>query len=138
MHDITSEILVSENFSGALLMSLLEEPNSDEFYDDEELNKLMQSLQAEINVNEMAESSHGLTSMEHAQTTASDQRKEDEVLMADFECFGWTLDDDMKQGPSLPNDDMNWYMEDQIEEMDCMVEFREDCSDQTYYFVGLP
>ncbi|KAJ4726562.1 putative Heat stress transcription factor B-4b [Melia azedarach] len=98
-------------FDSALLTSLLEESNCEE-YNDEQLNRVIQSLEAEIN------EQNGLE--------CYDLDMEPELLLSDEEDgqnglasmdFGWG--DSMEQLlPSSPSEDMNWsnnYMEFDIE-----------------------
>ncbi|GKV04172.1 hypothetical protein SLEP1_g16367 [Rubroshorea leprosula] len=110
---------VQEFYNSAILMSFLEESHSDdEYYNDEELNSLMQSLQEEINAKAV-----------EPELNVVAERVEGGVSM-DFEGFGRS-DDDMEVVPSSPSEDMNWYMgmEGQAGEMEFGAEFFY----QTYY-----
>ncbi|KAJ4726563.1 putative Heat stress transcription factor B-4b [Melia azedarach] len=109
-------IEVSE-FDGALLMSLLEESNG-EGYNDEQLNRVIQSLEAEINEQNMVE--------------WDDLAMESELLLSDEEdgqnClastdFGWA--DNMELVPSSPSEDMNWsnYMDQCELHLDNLLDF---------------
>ncbi|KAK8648253.1 hypothetical protein V6N13_129012 [Hibiscus sabdariffa] len=74
----------------ALLMSLLEESQCEEYCNEEQVNSLMESLEAEIR----------MASVE------GDMESDD--------CFEWS---EIETAASSPRDDMNWYVEDHVEEM---------------------
>ncbi|XWS27437.1 hypothetical protein CRYUN_Cryun26dG0115200 [Craigia yunnanensis] len=116
--NIKEEIEVPE-IDAALLISLLEESLSEEYCNDERVNSLMESLEAEIRME-----NHGLCNIE------GDMESND-----GFDCFEWT---EMEMVPSSPSDDMNWYAEYHVEEisMDDLVEFGNDLP-QDYYEVPL-
>ncbi|WRX29370.1 hypothetical protein QQP08_021857 [Theobroma cacao] len=100
--NVMEEIEVPE-IDAALLMSLLEESHCEEYCNEEQVNSLMESLEAEIRM------------ANHDSCYEVDMKSND-----GFDCFEWT---EMEMVPSSPSDDMNWYMEDHVEEMDGMVEF---------------
>ncbi|MBA0849099.1 hypothetical protein Goshw_011351 [Gossypium schwendimanii] len=78
-----------------LLMSLLEESLCDEDCNEEQINSLMESLEAEIRM-------------------ASDCSCNAEGGIGSNDCFEWS---EMEMVPSSPSDDMNWYVEDHVQEM---------------------
>ncbi|KAJ0102810.1 hypothetical protein Patl1_05025 [Pistacia atlantica] len=87
-------------FNDALLMSLLEEPHGEE-YNNEQVNKVIQSLEAEpefLNVGDNEDGENCLSSME----------------------FEW---EEMELVPSSPSDDMNWCMDQYENELDFMVDY---------------
>ncbi|XVE52948.1 hypothetical protein DITRI_Ditri02bG0165200 [Diplodiscus trichospermus] len=106
---ITEEILEAPDIDAVLLMSLLEESHCEENWNEEQLNSLMESLEAEITT----QANHGLCNNYISGDTENDDC---------FDCFEWT---DMEMVPSSPSDDMNWYVENHVEEiwMDDLVEF---------------
>ncbi|KAJ4726561.1 putative Heat stress transcription factor B-4b [Melia azedarach] len=105
-------------FDSALLMSLLEESNGEE-YSDEQLNSVIQSLEAEIKEQNMIEC-HDL-SMEPE--LLSDEENGQKTSMN----FGWG--DNMELAPSSPSDDMNWstYMDQYELDLDNFSEFKGVC-----------
>ncbi|XWS10227.1 hypothetical protein CRYUN_Cryun39dG0057200 [Craigia yunnanensis] len=92
----------------ALLMSLLEESQCEEYCNEEQVNSLMESLEAEIRM----QANHGSCNTISGEIESNDG----------FDCFQWT---EMEMVPSSPSDDMNWYVENHAEEisMDDLVEF---------------
>ncbi|MFQ6659215.1 hypothetical protein Gotur_028202 [Gossypium turneri] len=88
------ETEVPEIYTG-LLMSLLEESQCDEYCNEEQINSLMESLEAEIRI-------------------ASDCSCSTEGGIGSNDCFEWS---EMEMVPSSPSDDMNWYVEDHVQEM---------------------
>ncbi|XVF18393.1 hypothetical protein REPUB_Repub11eG0017700 [Reevesia pubescens] len=107
--NVMEEIEVPE-IDAALLMSLLKESHGEEYCNEEQVNSLMESLEAEIRM-----ANHGSCNIE------GDKESND-----GFDCFEWT--DEMEMVPSSPSDDMNWFVEDHVEEisMDDLVEFGND------------
>ncbi|KAK8527565.1 hypothetical protein V6N13_085386 [Hibiscus sabdariffa] len=101
------EIEFSE-MDAALLMSLLEESHCEEYYNEEQVHCLMESLEAEIRM-----ANHGSCSIE------GDVERDG--------CSEWA---EMETVPSSPSDDMNWCVEDHFEEisMDDLVRFGNDFS----------
>ncbi|KAL4273556.1 hypothetical protein GQ457_13G004990 [Hibiscus cannabinus] len=79
----------------ALLMSLLEESQCEECCNEEQVIRLMESLEAEIR-------------MESAGPCGV------EGDMESNDGFEWS---EIKMAASSPSDDMNWYVEDHVEEM---------------------
>ncbi|KAB2043726.1 hypothetical protein ES319_D01G038200v1 [Gossypium barbadense] len=78
-----------------LLMSLLEESQCEEYCNEEQVNSLMESLEAEIRM-----VNAGSCSIEG--------------VIGSNDCFEWS---EMEMVPSSPSDDMNWYVEDHVQEM---------------------
>ncbi|OMO92654.1 hypothetical protein COLO4_17432 [Corchorus olitorius] len=106
-----------QEIDAVLLMSLLEESQCEEYCNEEQVNSLMESLEAEIRM------------ANHDSCNVADMESND-----GFEyCLDWT---DMETVPSSPSDDMNWYMEDHAEEMEGLMEFGNDFP-QNYYEVPL-
>ncbi|XP_044504285.1 uncharacterized protein LOC123224635 [Mangifera indica] len=108
-------------FNDALLLSLLEESNGEE-YNDEQVNRVIQSLEAEINAN-MLEASHDLAMEPDVQN-----------CLASME-FEWA---EMELLPSSPSDGMNWCIDQSENELNFLVE-NGDVSDypQLYNIVPL-
>ncbi|KAK8527566.1 hypothetical protein V6N13_085387 [Hibiscus sabdariffa] len=92
------EEIQTPEFDAAVLMSILEEMESqceDQYCNEEQVNSLMESLEAEIRM-----ANHGSCSIEgDIEHTGS---------------FEWA---EMETAPSSPSDDMNWYVEDHVDEM---------------------
>ncbi|XVE63258.1 hypothetical protein DITRI_Ditri07aG0005600 [Diplodiscus trichospermus] len=86
--------LVSET-AASFLMSLLEESYSEEYCNEERVNSLMESLEAEIR----------MTNVDGLCTIEGDRESKE-----GFDGFEWT---EMEMVPSSPSDDMNCYVEDQ-------------------------
>ncbi|GMJ10033.1 hypothetical protein HRI_004672500 [Hibiscus trionum] len=107
------EIEIPE-MDAAVLMSLLEESHCEEYYNEEQVNSLMESLEAEIRM-----ANHGSCSFE------GDVERDGSS--------GWA---EMETVPSSPSDDMNWCVEDQFEEisMDELVQFGNDFALNPYEF----
>ncbi|KAH1120663.1 hypothetical protein J1N35_003823 [Gossypium stocksii] len=78
-----------------LLMSLLEESQCEEYCNEEQVNSLMECLEAEIRM-----------------VNAGSCSIEGDIGSND--CFEWS---EMEKVPSSPSDDMNWYVEDHLQEM---------------------
>ncbi|KAJ0046268.1 hypothetical protein Pint_04916 [Pistacia integerrima] len=101
-------------FNNALLMSLLEESYGEE-YNDEQVNRVIQSLEAEINSNmfDDEDGQNSLASME----------------------FEWA---EMELVPSSPSDDMNCFVDHCENELDLMVEYGDvgDYNSQIYSVVS--
>ncbi|XWS10583.1 hypothetical protein CRYUN_Cryun38cG0008800 [Craigia yunnanensis] len=118
--NITEEIEVPE-IDAALLMSLLEESHCEEYCNEEQVNSLTESLEAEIRMQE----NHG-----SCNSISGDMEIND-----GFDCFEWTEEEMM---PSFASDNMNWYLENHVEEisMDDLVEFENDFP-QNYYEIPL-
>ncbi|KAI6690252.1 hypothetical protein NL676_027080 [Syzygium grande] len=122
--------------SNDILLSLLEELPKGEERDDEQLNDVIRSLEAEINLDMV--DSHDLVGEleftgdsfeEHGRRCTTGNSTEP------FD-FDWI---DMEMAPSSPSDDMNWYM-DQYEDdemMNNMVEFGV-ISDYSQIYYGVP
>ncbi|OMO74614.1 hypothetical protein CCACVL1_16573 [Corchorus capsularis] len=106
-----------QEIDAVLLMSLLEESHCEEYCNEEQVNSLMESLEAEIRMANHDDSCN-----------VADMESND-----GFDCLDWT---DMETVPSSPSDDMNWYMEDHVEEMDGLMEFGNEFP-QNYYEVPL-
>ncbi|XP_031250313.1 uncharacterized protein LOC116108184 [Pistacia vera] len=102
-------------FNDALLMSLLEEPHGEE-YNNEQVNKVIQSLEAEINAN-MLEAGRDLA-MEPEFLNVGDN-EDGENCLSSME-FEW---EEMELVPSSPSDDMNWCMDQYENELDFMVDY---------------
>ncbi|XVF79264.1 hypothetical protein PTKIN_Ptkin14bG0207400 [Pterospermum kingtungense] len=115
------EIEVPE-FDAAILMSLLEESHGDEYCNEEQVNRLMESLEAEIRT----QANHG----------SCNSFSGDVEHNNGFDCFEWT--DEIEMVPLSLSDDMNWYVENHVEEisMDDLVEFGDDFP-QNYYEIPL-
>ncbi|XVF79241.1 hypothetical protein PTKIN_Ptkin14bG0205100 [Pterospermum kingtungense] len=94
-----------------LLVSLLEESHCEEYCNEEQLNSLMESLEAEIRM----EANHG-----SCNNVAGDMDS-----IEGFDCFECN---EMEIVPSSPSDDVNWYVENHVEEisMEDLVEFGND------------
>ncbi|KAK8648255.1 hypothetical protein V6N13_129014 [Hibiscus sabdariffa] len=97
-----------------VLMSLLEESHCEEYYNEEEVNSLMESLEAEIRM-----ANHGSCSFE-----------------GDVERNGSSEWAGIETVPSSPSDDMNWCVEDHFGEMsmDELVHFGNDFALNPYEF----
>ncbi|GMJ10031.1 hypothetical protein HRI_004672300 [Hibiscus trionum] len=93
--DPMEEVLDVPEIDAALLMSLLEESQCEEYCNEEQVNSLMESLEAEIRM-----AGGGSCSVE-----------------GDMESNNWFEWSEMETVASSPSDDMNWYVEDHIEEM---------------------
>ncbi|KAK8706377.1 hypothetical protein V6N13_049946 [Hibiscus sabdariffa] len=87
--DAMEEIDVPE-LDAALLMSLLEESQCEEYCNEEQVNSLMESLEAEIRMASV------------------------EGDMESNDCFEWS---EIDMAASSLSGDMNWYVEDHVEEM---------------------
>ncbi|KAK8648254.1 hypothetical protein V6N13_129013 [Hibiscus sabdariffa] len=87
--DVMEEVDVPE-LDVVLLMSLLEESQCEEYCNEEQVNRLMESLEAEIRM----------------ASVGGDMESND--------CFEWS---EIDMAASSPSDDMNWYVEDHVEEM---------------------
>lgn len=98
-------------FNSDLLISLLEESHGEE-YNDEQVNRAIESLEAEINAN-MLEAGHDLA-MEPEFLGDEDVQN----CLASME-FEWA---EMEMVPSSPSDDMNWGMDQCENELDFMFE----------------
>lgn len=98
----------------AILVSLLDESHCEEYYNEEQVNSLMESFEAEIRM-----ANTGSCSVE-GDTESND-------------CFEWT---EMETVPSSPSEDMNWYLEDLVEgiSMDELVQFGNDFAFNCYEF----
>ncbi|OMO74615.1 hypothetical protein CCACVL1_16574 [Corchorus capsularis] len=108
-------------FNSAFLMSFLEEPACQE-YNHEELDRLMRSLEAEINPN--ATDINDL--MMDAESSSDESHIGYESESVDLE-FQWG---DMEAMPSpSPSQDMNWEMDAQGEGIDALVEIGDNFSD---------
>ncbi|KAE8703349.1 Detected protein of unknown function [Hibiscus syriacus] len=92
--------------NAAVLMSLLEESHCEEYYNEEQVNSLMESLEAEIRMANLGSCS----------------------IVGDVERNGSSEWSEMEMMPSSPSDDMNWCVDDQFEEisMDELVQFGND------------
>ncbi|MBA0787069.1 hypothetical protein Gotri_027289 [Gossypium trilobum] len=90
------EIEIPEIDAG-LLMSLLEESQCEEYCNEEQVNSLMESLEAEIRMVNAAGSCSTI---------------EGDIGSNDY--LEWS---EMEMVPSSPSDDMNWYVEDHVEDM---------------------
>lgn len=99
-------------FNSDLLISLLEESHGED-YNDEQVNRAIQSLEAEINAN-MLEAGHDLA-MEPEFLGDEDVQN----CLASME-FEWA---EMEMVPSSPSDDMNWGMDQCENELDFMFEY---------------
>ncbi|MFQ6620940.1 hypothetical protein Gotur_002623 [Gossypium turneri] len=88
------EIEIPEIDAG-LLMSLLEESQCEEYCNEEQVNSLMESLEAEIRM-----------------VNAGSCSIEGDIGSNDY--LEWS---EMEMVPSSPSDDMNWYVEDHVEDM---------------------
>lgn len=110
-NNIMEEEFGAPKIDGALLMSLLEESHC-EYCNEEQLKSLMKSLEAEIRM----QASHG----------SCDNVSLDNESNDGFDCFEWT--DEMEMVSSSPSDDMNWCVENHVEEisMDDLLEFGDD------------
>ncbi|KAG4161024.1 hypothetical protein ERO13_D01G033400v2 [Gossypium hirsutum] len=100
------EIGVPEIDAG-LLMSLLEESQSEEYCNEEQVTSLMESLEAEIRM-----------------VNAGSCSIEGDIGSNNY--FEWS---EMEMVPSSPSDDMNWYVEDHVQEMSMdgyLVQFGND------------
>ncbi|OMO92652.1 hypothetical protein COLO4_17430 [Corchorus olitorius] len=110
------EEIEAPKIDGAFLMSLLEESNGEECFNDEELNIVIRSLEAEINAN---------TIMENHEFAM-----EPEFVCRDGGDLDWN---EMEMVLSSQNDDMNLFVEDQI------MEFMDESSySQNYFAVNVP
>ncbi|GMJ10034.1 hypothetical protein HRI_004672600 [Hibiscus trionum] len=101
------EEIEAPGIDAVLLMSMLEESQCEEYYNEEQVNSFMESLEAEIRM-----AGPGSCSME------GDIESND--------CFEWS---ELEMVPSSPSDDMNWYVVDHVEEMamdDYLVQFGND------------
>ncbi|TYJ48163.1 hypothetical protein E1A91_A01G041200v1 [Gossypium mustelinum] len=90
-----------------LLMSLLEESQCEEYCNEEQVNSLMESLEAEIRM-----------------VNAGSCSIEGDI--GSHDCFEWS---EMEMVPSSPSDDMNWYVEDHVQEISMdgyLVQFGND------------
>ncbi|MBA0848772.1 hypothetical protein Goshw_006941 [Gossypium schwendimanii] len=100
------EIGVPEIDAG-LLMSLLEESQCEEYCNEEQVTSLMESLEAEIRM-----------------VNAGSCSIEGDIGRNNY--FEWS---EMEMVPSSPSDDMNWYVEDHVQEMSMdgyLVQFGND------------
>nr|KJB12861.1 hypothetical protein B456_002G040500 [Gossypium raimondii] len=100
------EIGVPEIDAG-LLMSLLEESQCEEYCNEEQVTSLMESLEAEIRM-----------------VNADSCSIEGDIGSNNY--FEWS---EMEMVPSSPSDDMNWYVEDHVQEMSMdgyLVQFGND------------
>ncbi|MFQ6659214.1 hypothetical protein Gotur_028201 [Gossypium turneri] len=100
------EIGVPEIDTG-LLMSLLDESQSEEYCNEEQITSLMESLEAEIRM-----------------VNAGSCSIEGDIGSNNY--FEWS---EMEMVPSSPSDDMNWYVEDHVQEMSMdgyLVQFEND------------
>ncbi|GMJ05365.1 hypothetical protein HRI_004205700 [Hibiscus trionum] len=105
----------------ALLMSILEEMESqcEEYCNEEQVNSLMESLEAEIRM-----ANHGSCSS----------------IEGDVEhngSFEWA---EMETVPSSPSDDMNWLVEDHVEEMEMdgyLVQFENEIQSENGFSANL-
>ncbi|KAG8502304.1 hypothetical protein CXB51_001988 [Gossypium anomalum] len=100
------EIGVPEIDAG-LLMSLLEESQCEEYCNEEQVTSLMESLEAEIRM-----------------VNAGSCSIEGDIGSNNY--FEWS---EMEMVPSSPSDDMNWYVEDHVQEMSMdgyLVQFGND------------
>ncbi|KAE8703352.1 Detected protein of unknown function [Hibiscus syriacus] len=90
----------------AVLMSLFEESHCEEYYNEEQINSFMESLEAEIRM-----ANRGSCSIEGV-----------------IERNGSSAWSEMEMVPSSPSDDMNWCVDDHFEEisMDELVQFGND------------
>ncbi|TYI96031.1 hypothetical protein E1A91_D01G040700v1 [Gossypium mustelinum] len=88
------EIEIPEIDAG-LLMSLLEESQCEEYCNEEQVNSLMESLEAEIRM-----------------VNAGSCSIEGDIGSNDY--LEWS---EMEMVPSSPSDGMNWYVEDHVEDM---------------------
>ncbi|XVF79262.1 hypothetical protein PTKIN_Ptkin14bG0207200 [Pterospermum kingtungense] len=115
------EIEVPE-IDAAILMSLLEESHCEEYCNEEQVNRLMESLEAEIRM----QANHG-----SCNSISGDVEHNN-----GFDSFEWT--DEIEMVPSSPRDDINWYVDNHLEEilMDDLVEFGDDFP-QNYYEIPL-
>ncbi|XP_039025724.1 uncharacterized protein LOC120159140 [Hibiscus syriacus] len=97
-----------------LLMSLLEESQYEEYCNEEQVNSLMEPLEAEIQM-----ANHGSCSPEGDVKPNSGSE--------------WA---EMETAPLMPSDDMNWCVEDHFEEMsvDELVQFGNDFALNCYEF----
>ncbi|KAJ7948850.1 putative Heat stress transcription factor B-4b [Quillaja saponaria] len=108
---------------GDLLMSLLEESQTDE-RDEDQLNSLIRSLEAEIKVDTME--GQDLVSNIIGEECSGQSWKVGQMdgrdcsVSHDFDEFGWV---DMDVVPSSLGEDMNWYMNPYGGEMDGIIEF---------------
>ncbi|ESR55522.1 hypothetical protein KPL70_007187 [Citrus sinensis] len=126
--DYSNGVEISK-FDTALLMSLLEESNGEE-YNDEQVNKVIQSLEAEIYYEQ-----HMLESQDLAM--------EPELLLSDKEDgqnYLASTEFDMEQLPCSPSYDMNWSNMDQCGGLDLdefvEYEFVSDGYSQIYNIVS--
>ncbi|MBA0637322.1 hypothetical protein Godav_025823 [Gossypium davidsonii] len=100
------EIGVPEIDAG-LLMSLLEESQCEEYCNEEQVTSLMESLEAEIRM-----------------VNAGSCSIEGDIGSNNY--FEWS---ETEMVPSSPSDDMNWYVEDHVQEMSMdgyLVQFGND------------
>ncbi|KAE8680053.1 Detected protein of unknown function [Hibiscus syriacus] len=97
-----------------LLVSLLEESQYEEYCNEEQVNSLMESLEAGIRM-----ANHGSCSSE-----------------GDIELNGSSEWAEMETVPSSPSDDMNWCVEDHFEEISMveLVQFGNDFALNCYEF----
>ncbi|XVF79260.1 hypothetical protein PTKIN_Ptkin14bG0207000 [Pterospermum kingtungense] len=116
------EIEVPE-IDAALLMSLLAESHCDEYCNEEQVNRLMESLEAEIRV----QANHSSCDF----NISGDKQSND-----GFDCFEWT--DEMEMVPSSPTDNTNWYSENHVEQIstDDLMALGDDFY-QNYYEIPL-
>ncbi|KAH1120658.1 hypothetical protein J1N35_003818 [Gossypium stocksii] len=103
---VLEEIGVPE-IDASLLMSLLEESQCEEYCNEEQVTSLMESLEAEIRM-----------------VNAGSCSIERDIGSNNY--FEWS---EMEMVPSSPSDDMNWYVEDHVQEMSMdgyLVQFGND------------
>ncbi|KAL4312975.1 hypothetical protein GQ457_01G013560 [Hibiscus cannabinus] len=105
MENMGEEIQIPK-MDASILMSLLEESHCEEYYNEEEVNSLMESLEAEIRMANPAPCT---------------------TIEGDTESFEWA---EMETAPSSPSDDMNWYLEEMP--MDELVRFGNDFAENCY------
>lgn len=114
--------------NGAILMSLLEEFQEDDRDDEERLNSVIQSLQAELtnpsatmdSINSSGTIDSELTIIDFKEgnwwnVVGGTGSKDCSVSSVESE-LGWF---EMEQVPSSPSHDMKWYMDSCEYEMDC-------------------
>ncbi|PRQ30766.1 hypothetical protein RchiOBHm_Chr5g0028181 [Rosa chinensis] len=103
--------------NGAILMSLLEEFQEEESDDEERVNSLIQSLEAEITSPSSAMDNNGSGYIDSELTIRDFEEGNDySDSLVDSE-LGWF---DMEQVPCSPSGDMNWYMDSCEYKMDCL------------------
>ncbi|XP_031250315.1 uncharacterized protein LOC116108185 [Pistacia vera] len=117
-------------FNNALLMSLLEESYGEE-YNDEQVNRVIQSLEAEINAN-MLEAGDDLAMEPEFLGLSDDEDGQNSSASMEFE---WA---EMEPVPSSPSYDMNWFVDHCENELDLMVEYGDvgDYNSQIYSVVS--